>query len=114
MPRRQPYHPSSSVTTSSEILDDRIEPTRVFCFENGDWMITSGFESEESQPILVHFSHLIDIYESLGALRLAKGEYALRARTRPEWHVFGPIDDATLDQLLSSGQIDEQQEALPH
>ena len=107
--RKQPA-PDEAVLTSTQVLDRGSRVTRVHRLESGTWMYLAA--RDDAQPTWAHYSHLAEQDLSLQFVHLRKGEYALRTHTGIKWHVFGPVDDETLDQLLDAGVIDEQQTAL--
>lgn len=98
--------------TSAEVLDDRLRVTRVIRWTQG-WVYLSALEEDDSQPIVVHFSHLLDLDASLVSLRLHIGQYALRSFRGDDWYVFGPVSDVAIDEQLRSGDMDTAQGAIP-
>jgi len=100
------------VTTSDEVANQGFRVTRMIRSSQGDWTCISAAEADESEPILVHFSHLLESDSSLIKVRLRKGEYALRTFTGTKWHYFGPIGDKDINDYLESGFLAAQQEEI--
>lgn len=99
--------PNETVMSSPEVLDGGVRVTRAHRFRSG-WMFLSATESDESEPIWIHFSHLLELDPGLNEIRLRKGEYALRPKVGGAWVTFGPLADDLVDELMDNGVIDAQ------
>lgn len=101
------------VVTSTEVLTDRLAVTRIIRTSE-TWLYLSGYEADDSEPVVLHFAHVIDENPDLWAApRLRPLQYALSATPADDWTVWGPVaDDDELDRLLERGTLDAQQEEL--
>lgn len=111
MRRRRAPGPSDTVMSSAEVTDRKARVTRVHRFRSG-WMFLSATEADDSEPIWLHFSHVLEIDADLAGLVLRRGEYALRPMVGGEWSVFGPFADRLVDEMMDDGSIDRQHELV--
>ena len=95
------------VTTSAEVLEVGRTVTFV-ARRSGSWVYLSGHETDDSEPLAVHFSHLAGVDPGLVTLRLRRCHYALRYDAGAPWHAFGPVEDDEMDRLLETGVVDAQ------
>src|SRR5690606_799395 len=78
--------------TSHEVLEDGLRVTRAHRLHSGGWMVLSARESDESEPVWVHYGNVLEADPSARPVPpLRKGEYAMRSPEGEEWHVFGPV-----------------------
>lgn len=101
------------VVTSTEVLADRWPVTRIVRTSE-TWLYLSGYEADDSEPVVLHVAHVLDEQPDLWAApRLRPLQYALRATPSDDWTVRGPVaDGGALDRLLEDGTVDAQQEEL--
>lgn len=85
---------SQAVVTSAEVGHGGMPVGFVSRSSSDDWLLLSGYESDASEPIALHFSHVRDEEPSLWTLRLRTLHYAPRYGPGTEWHVSGPVSDA--------------------
>lgn len=75
-------------------------------------MLLSGAESDESDPVHVHYGHVLDGNPLLALLAMRKAGYALWSFLDERWLTFGPMTDGEIDRALSDGTVDREQGRL--
>ena len=103
------------VVTSAEVLDQGLPVTRVVRWPDG-WTYLSAVESDESQPVVVHFHDVLMLDPGLARLPLRRAQVALRAAekecTPGKWTVLGPYNVRTIETMLGDGTFDRKQAGL--